>query len=130
MRSDLCVVHWEGEELEIAPGVTLVRVGGHFAGSTVLHWRDGASGRGSLHTGDSIYVVADKSWVSFMYSYPNLIPLAPEAVRRIVLSLKGFEFERIYGAWWDSVVGSDAKRVLGASAERYIAAIKGEAPAP
>ncbi len=31
--------------------------------------------KGILLTGDIIQVVADERWVSFMYSYPNLIPL-------------------------------------------------------
>src|SRR3954447_233911 len=29
---------WDDETLEIAPGATLIRAGGHFAGGTVLHW--------------------------------------------------------------------------------------------
>jgi glyoxylase-like metal-dependent hydrolase (beta-lactamase superfamily II) len=29
---------WEGDALGVAPGVTLIRLGGHFAGGTVLHW--------------------------------------------------------------------------------------------
>src|SRR3954451_3942206 len=39
----------------ILPGVTLIQTGGHFPSSAVLHWTDGADGRGLLATGDSIY---------------------------------------------------------------------------
>ncbi|MGA2615218.1 MAG: MBL fold metallo-hydrolase [Spirochaetia bacterium] len=123
MRPDPCIVHWEGGQLEILPGATLVRVGGHFPGSTVLHWQSGAGGRGTLHTGDSVYVVADKRYVSFMYSYPNLIPLPALAVRRIADAISPFRFDRIYGAWWDAVIPRNAKKAVEVSARRYIDAI-------
>jgi len=126
MRRDPSIVFWGGETREILPGATLVRVGGHFPGSSVLHWQAGASGKGSIHTGDSVYVVADKRYVSFMYSYPNLIPLSATAVRRIVEALEPFQFDRIYGAWWDAVVPERAKMALEVSAQRYIDAITGQ----
>jgi glyoxylase-like metal-dependent hydrolase (beta-lactamase superfamily II) len=124
MRRDPCIVPWKGERQEIAPGATLIRVGGHFPGSSVLHWKKGASGKGSLHTGDSVYVVADKRYVSFMYSFPNLIPLPASAIRRIVSTLDPFPFDRIYGAWWDAIVPEGAKTALEVSAQRYINAIE------
>ena len=61
-------------EDEIAPiddDITLIRCGGHFPGSTVLHWAKGADGKGVLLTGDTIMVVSDRRYVTFMYSYPN-----------------------------------------------------------
>ena len=83
------------------PGVTLVRTGGHFPGSAVLHWAGGAEGRGALLVGDSITVVPDRRYVSFMYSYPNLIPASAESVRAILASVEPYAFDRIYGGWWD-----------------------------
>ena len=84
MRPEPQVTFWEGETQEVLPGVTSIRCGGHFPGSTVTHWRDGAEGKGALVTGDTIQIVADRRWVSFMYSYPNLIPMDADSVRRIV----------------------------------------------
>ena len=130
MRPDPCIVFWKGDWEEIVPGATVIRVGGHFAGSSVLHWQDGAGGKGTLHTGDSIYVVADKRYVSFMYSYPNLIPLPPSAVERIVSAVDPFPFDRIYGAWWDSIVTENARSALEASARRYIDAVTDPARPP
>src|SRR5947207_4740257 len=75
MRPDNAIVFWEGESRTLAEGLTLVRCGGHFDGGTVLHWAGGAEGRGALLTGDIIQVVPDRKHVSFMYSYPNYIPL-------------------------------------------------------
>jgi glyoxylase-like metal-dependent hydrolase (beta-lactamase superfamily II) len=124
MRPDPAIEFWSGDTKEIAPGVTLVRTGGHFPGSTVLHWAEGAEGRGVLMTGDTIMVVPDTRWVSFMYSFPNLIPLNARAVEAIVKSVRSFSFDRIYSGWWDRVLDGDAKAAVRRSAERYIEAIR------
>lgn len=123
MRPDPQIVFWEGEQLPLIEGVTLIRCGGHFEGGTVLHWATGAEGRGALLTGDIIQVVQDRRYVSFMRSYPNLIPLPARAVRQVVGAVQPFAFDRIYGAWWETIVAIDAKGAVQRSAERYIRAI-------
>ena len=122
MRPDPAFVYWEGETLTLFDGITLIRCGGHFEGSTVLHWAQGAERRGALFTGDTMQVAQDRRYVSFMYSYPNMIPLNKRAIERIVNAVEPFEFERIYGGWWDYLV-VDAKNAVKRSAERYIKAI-------
>jgi hypothetical protein len=117
---------WEGTHREILPGVTLLNTGGHFAGSAALHWAGGAGGRGLLLTGDSLTVVMDRRYVSFMYSYPNLIPLSAAAVRRIVDVVRPYPFERVYGAWDGRVVAADGHDAVERSAERYIRYLEGE----
>jgi len=124
LRPDPAYVFWEGERCEVVEGLTLVRCGGHFTGSDVLHWSKGAEGRGALLTGDTIYVAQDRRYVSFMYSYPNLIPLNANAVKHIVEAVEPYAFDRLYGGWWDSIVRSDAKAAVKRSAERYIQAIR------
>ena len=124
MRPDDAVDFWDGETREIVPGLTMVRCGGHFPGSSVLHWAAGADGKGALFTGDTIMVVSDQRYVSFMYSYPNLIPLNATAVRRIVAAVEPFAYERLYAAWSGKVVVADAKAAVDRSAERYIAHIQ------
>lgn len=94
-RPDPVIEFWDGESRELEEGVTLHRCGGHFTGSTVLLWPNGAEGRGVLLSGDTIYVVPDRLHVSFMYSYPNFIPLAPAAVERIVDNVMPLQFNRI-----------------------------------
>jgi len=120
MRPDPAVRFFEEEAREIVPSVTLLRVGGHFDGSTVLHWPAGYAGKGAIMSGDSVSVVQDRRYVSFMYSYPNLIPLSEATVRHIVEILRPYPFERIYGAWNDQVVFVDGRDALERSAERYI----------
>ena len=126
-RPDDAIQFWQGETADPLPGsgLTLIRCGGHFPGSCVLHWPRGAHGAGALLTGDTIQVVQDRRWVSFLYSYPNLIPLGAEAIRRIVASVAPYPFDRIYGGWPESVVFSDAKAAVTRSAERYLAHIGG-----
>jgi glyoxylase-like metal-dependent hydrolase (beta-lactamase superfamily II) len=123
MRPDPAIRFWEGETCQLQDGITLIHCGGHFAGSAVLHWAAGAGGRGALLTGDTIYVVTDRRYVSFMYSFPNLIPLSVPAVRKIVDAVEPFAYERLYSAWFDKVVLMDAKQAVRRSAERYIKAI-------
>jgi glyoxylase-like metal-dependent hydrolase (beta-lactamase superfamily II) len=124
-RSDGNVVFWEGDQRKLPGGLTLVHCGGHFAGAQVLHWPEGAAGRGALLTGDIIQVVPDRAFVSFMYSYPNLIPLSAGAVRRIAAAVEGFAFDRLYGAWFGRVVREGAKDAVRRSAERYARAVRG-----
>lgn len=117
------LVLWSGEQRQILPGVTLINTGGHFDGSAAMHWSGGASGQGLLFSGDSLTVVQDRRYVSFMYSYPNLIPLSEAKVRRIADSVRPFRFERIYGAWDGRQVVSGGTDAVERSVERYLKAI-------
>ncbi len=125
MRPDPAIRYWDGSPLELVRGVTLIQCGGHFDGSAVLHWADGANGKGALLVGDSITVVPDRRYVSFMTSYPNLIPMSEEKVSRILHSIEPYPFERIYGGWWDRNVTSAAKEAVRRSADRYIQHMRG-----
>ena len=98
MRPSERITFWSGETFALTDNVTLIRLGGHFAGGTVLHWKRAADGQGVLLSGDIIQVVSDRRWVSFMYSYPNLIPLPAAEVQRIKETIAPYQFERLYGA--------------------------------
>jgi hypothetical protein len=119
-RPDPAVEFWEGETREISPGLTLINVGVHFAGGQVLHWAGGENGAGAVMSGDIMTVVPDRRWVSFMYSYPNLIPERPEVIRRGISLMEPFAFERVYGAWWGRVVHADGAAAIRRSADRYL----------
>ena len=119
MRPDAAIRFWDGERHELLPGLTLVRLGGHFAGGTVLHWAQGADGAGALLSGDIIQVVADRGWVSFMRSYPNLIPLPASTVGAMVAALQPWPFQRLYAGWFGRVVDTEAEASVRRSADRY-----------
>ena len=125
MRRDQSIRLWETETHRLGDGVTLIRCGGHFSGATVLHWDAGAGGKGALFTGDTIQVVLDRAHVSFMRSYPNLIPLSATDVRRIVGAVQPFAFDRIYGAFPGRTIMQEAKAALARSASRYVTALGG-----
>jgi glyoxylase-like metal-dependent hydrolase (beta-lactamase superfamily II) len=123
MRPHPAIVFWHGDSHQLAPGLTLIRLGGHFPGGTVLHWAGGAQGKGALLSGDVIQVGQDRQTVSFMYSFPNYIPVNAATVRWIMAALEPYRFDQIYGAWFGQNIVKDAKEALRYSAERYIAAI-------
>jgi hypothetical protein len=124
MRPDPCIKPWQGETFELLPGVTLIRGGGHFPGGAMLHWAQGAGGRGVLCSSDIATITPDRKFLSFMRSYPNLIPLSRTAVESIVAAVAPFRYDRIYGAWWDRHIESDARAAVARSLERYVAAIE------
>ncbi|HKB94103.1 MAG TPA: hypothetical protein VKC62_07740 [Gaiellaceae bacterium] len=124
MRPSPRIEHWRGETTELGEGLTLVRCGGHFAGGQVLHVAE----RQALLSGDIVQVIPDRDWVSFMYSYPNLIPLAEPGVRAIAAALEPFSFETIHGAWWGRTVRRDGSAIVARSAERYVRALRGDYP--
>lgn len=126
-RPDPCFQLWTGERQEIIEGVTLLHCGGHFDGSAVLHWPEGAEGRGVLLASDTIYVCPDGRWVSFMYSYPNCIPLDEASVRQIRERVAAVRFDRIYGAF-GAKVARDGQTVVEESAARYVSFLKGQRP--
>lgn len=117
------IVHWTGDSTRISDDILLVRTGGHFDGAAVLHWRSGAEGRGALLVGDIAMVAMDRRHVSFMYSYPNYVPLNAHAVQRIAEAIAPLAFDRIYGAWWGRNIERDAKAAFEASVKRYLVAI-------
>jgi len=121
-RPDDSVELWDGETRDLGEGLTLIHCGGHFAGGTVLHW----PGSNAMLTGDIVQVIPDRSHVGFMYSYPNIIPLPDAAVQRIAAALEPFDYDVIYGAWWERLVRRDAKAIVRRSAERYSRALRGE----
>ena len=129
MRNDPAVKLWDADTLAITPQITLIRCGGHFAGATVLHWSGGAGGRGVLLTGDVIKEGSDRKSASFMRSYPNLIPLSAPAIERIKRSIEPFDFDVLYGPFLESVIPTGAKAAVLKSADRYLAAIRGDGSA-
>jgi len=125
MRPDPAIQYFDGDRLSLGEGLTLIRCGGHFTGSTVLHWADGATGRGALLTCDTIYVARDRRHVTFMRSYPNYIPLSASAVDGIVAAVEPYAYDRLYTQFDGLAILSGARDAVRRSAERYKAAIRG-----
>ena len=92
----------------------------------MLLWPDGAEGRGVLLSSDTIHVAPDRRHVSFMYSYPNYIPLSASMVDRIVAKIMPLKFDRIYSHFYHLDIQAGAKEAVRRSAERYKQAIGSE----
>jgi len=120
MRADPAVQLWDGDTKPIAPGLTLIRLGGHFDGGTVLHWADWGEGRGALLSGDILQVVPS-GHVSFMWSFPNLLPLSAAKVEHMAKILEPFAFDAVYGAFSGrGQIDKNGKQVVAVSVARYI----------
>ena len=125
MRPNARIRFWHSETHELAPGITLIRCGGHFAGGSALHWADGAGGRGVLCSADMATVNMDRKSFTFMRSYPNMIPLSTRQVEAIGAALEPFAFDRVYSHFFERVIPTGAKQILRNSVARYVRASHG-----
>jgi len=123
-RPDPVIRTWSGR-LEILPDVVLIQPGGHFPGSAVVHWANGADGKGVILSGDTIFANPDRTSVSFMRSYPNRIPLSGTVVDRVARSLDPYAYDRLYNNF-GSVIPTDAKAIVRRSADRHAAWTRGD----
>lgn len=121
-RPSRAIEFWRGDTLSLGGGITLVRTGGHFPGSTALHWDVGANSRGALFVGDSPQVGTNRRGVSFMYSYPNYVPMNLSDVRAMRERLSAFDYEDVYGYSWGRNIIGGGSAAVNASFDRYLAA--------
>ena len=113
---------WTGDQKALWDGMTIINTGGHFPGSCVLNLPD-SSGKNSLLTGDTIYVARDRRAVTFMYSYPNHIPLPKKAIEQLRDRLANVQFDRIYGAFEWMTIAENGRAVFDTSIQRYLTVV-------
>jgi hypothetical protein len=123
-RSDPAIKIWSGR-YEVAPGLALHQVGGHFPGSSVVHWTAGAGGKGVLLVSDTIQANPDRATVTFLRSFPNRIPLSAAVAQRITGALMQLPFDRLYDNFGNSIE-ADAAAAVSRSADRYSAWARGD----
>jgi len=124
-RPHPAIEHWSGDELQLSATMTLIRAGGHFAGSTVLHCAGQPRPGGALLSGDALQVIMDRRHVSFMYSYPNLIPMRTSDVVAMRARLAKYEFDDVYGYTWGRNIIGGGREAVESSFERYLQAVTG-----
>ncbi|QMW24969.1 metallo-beta-lactamase family protein [Aspergillus flavus] len=122
-------VFWDSGRLSV-PGVegdlVAVKTGGHFPGSSVLWWRS----LGVLLVADSIGVVPSGIYhvgrlpgtvsFTFMWSYPNMIPLPPNEVHNIWRAVKDLDFDDIRGGFMGTEVNGNCKQRVLESAQIFV----------
>jgi hypothetical protein len=123
-RPDPAVRTWSGR-YEVAPGLTLHQIGGHFPGSSIVHWAAGAGGKGVVLVSDTIHANPDRATVTFLRSYPNRIPLSPAVVERITRAITKLAFDRLYDNF-GRTVDSGAAAAVSRSADRYCGWVRGD----
>ena len=121
-RRSPAVQLWSGDRHELAPGVTLLHLPGHFPGSTGLLWQ--ADGHAALLAGDSLHVAADRRHVTVMHSVPNYIPVGANTIVELRDRLADVEFDDLYGFTWGLNIMGDARQAVEASLDRYLDAIR------
>ena len=122
-RTSPLIEFWKGERLALGDELELVRLAGHFPGSTGLWWKSGPRPGGSLFPGDALQVASDRRFVTFMYSYPNWIPLNPSVVRALRDAVAPLVFDDVFGYSRGRQIIGNARMAIDASFARYLAAI-------
>ncbi|OAL55956.1 hypothetical protein IQ07DRAFT_184575 [Pyrenochaeta sp. DS3sAY3a] len=88
---------------EVGGEVKVIQAGGHFDGSNFLLWEKKlfiADTMMSVPSGfNNAKRLPDTVSYSFMWAYPNMIPLPPNKVHGIWKALKPFEFDSTYGGF-------------------------------
>lgn len=72
--------------------------------------------------------MSQQPWLTFLYSYPNEMPLSAAEVRDVVRRTEPDAFDALYGPEPDYVIARDAKNVIQRSADRYIGMVEGTWP--
>lgn len=116
---------WEGERISLADNIELVHLGAHFEGSAGLWWKDGPRAGGSLFPGDAIQVVMDRRFASFMYSYPNAIPLGPAQLKLLQSRVAPLSYDDVFGYSTARQIIGNGKASIDASFARYREAVAG-----
>ncbi|KAK9900243.1 hypothetical protein P389DRAFT_9896 [Cystobasidium minutum MCA 4210] len=108
----------------------ILLLGGHFPGSLVLLWED------CLFIADTVQVVPSGLYksgepqrpgmttFSFMWSYPNQIPLSAAEVERVCKPLETVHFERAFGAFEGFDVWGQAKEKVMQSRDIIIGRLR------
>ena len=65
-----------------------------------------------------------KEAVSFMWSYPNMLPLPVRTVEDVTRRLAGKSFARLYGAFEGQNIPANADDIVQRSGQKYIACLK------
>ncbi len=110
---------WAGVQKELWDGISIINIGGHFPGSSILrvpHF----SAEGTIFCGDTFQIAPNKKHISVMYSYPNYIPVPLKEIDRIKQQVASIRFDNIYGAFDNQQILLNGKELLQHSLEKYV----------
>ncbi|HEX8021470.1 hypothetical protein [Mucilaginibacter sp.] len=109
---------WNGDRMNLWDGINIVHIGGHFAGSCVLHVA-GLTPQGTMLCGDTFNIARSKRHMAIMYSYPNIILVTKTAFAKAYQKASQLNFDTVYGAFENQDIEGNAMEIFGASMQRY-----------
>lgn len=57
---------------------------------------------------------------TWMWSYPNRVPMPPTDVLKVVAAIADLDYDAVSGAWLNSFVRQNAKRLMEESVDIYL----------
>jgi glyoxylase-like metal-dependent hydrolase (beta-lactamase superfamily II) len=109
---------WRGNKMQLWDGINIVHIGGHFAGSCLLHVPN-LTPKGTVLCGDTFNIGRSKQHIAIMYSYPNIILLPRNEFAKAYQKASVIEFDSIYGAFENQDIEGNAMEIFNASMQRY-----------
>jgi glyoxylase-like metal-dependent hydrolase (beta-lactamase superfamily II) len=110
---------WHGDEMNLWDGMRIICIGGHFAGSSILHVPF-LSKEGTIICGDTLFLSPSKKHFSVVYSSPNRIPLPIAEIQRIKKRFDNIQFDAFYGYHSIQNLDKDVKEILNVSLAKYV----------
>jgi glyoxylase-like metal-dependent hydrolase (beta-lactamase superfamily II) len=111
---------WRGDELKLWDGMKIMLIGGHFAGSSILHVPF-LSEKGTIVCGDTLFLSPSKKHFSVFWSSPNKMPLPLAETRRIKERFDEIPFVSFYGYQKIQNLEVDVKKIFEQSMQGYFA---------
>jgi glyoxylase-like metal-dependent hydrolase (beta-lactamase superfamily II) len=109
---------WTGNEKMLWEGIRIINIGGHFAGSSILHVPF-LSPAGTIICGDTLFLSPGKKHFSVMYSYPNRMPLSLQEMQRVRKRFDSIQFDAFYGYQNLQNLNENVKEIFNESMKRY-----------
>jgi hypothetical protein len=109
---------WEGDELKLWDGMKIIHIGGHFAGSSILHVPF-LSKEGTIICGDTLFLSPSKKHFSVFWSFPNRMPLPLEELKKVKNRFDTIPFDTFYGYQKIQNLETDVKNIFKNSMARY-----------
>lgn len=109
---------WQGNELALWDDIKVMLIGGHFAGSSILHVPF-LSKEGTILCGDTLFLSPNKKHFSVFWSYPNRMPLPLNKMGCIKQRFDSIPFDAFYGYQKIQNLDVDVKEIFASSMQRY-----------
>jgi glyoxylase-like metal-dependent hydrolase (beta-lactamase superfamily II) len=110
---------WTGVEKQLWDGISIINIGGHFPGSSILRVPF-FSPEGAIFCGDTFQIGTSKKHISVMYSYPNYIPVSLAEIKRIRKQVAQIKFDTLFGAFDNQQILLTGKELLQSSLKKYV----------